>query len=195
MAGLTLTIKGDGLPRLEEAARTLGSEKKARNAYRRAINEAGRDTKTPTKRALAKQTGLKVGVANRALRTKKASAADLQYEMKGTGGFIGLKFFKARETRKGVSAAPFGQRRVFAHTFIKGGLFPNRKELGMGGQVFAPTRGTRWGRDFETKKSDVRIPDEMVKGVTAQTFERVGQAKLGEKVRRHIKLVTRGVLS
>ncbi|NDV88789.1 hypothetical protein GTW51_19010 [Aurantimonas aggregata] len=191
---LMLTVRGNGLPRLEDAVEALG-EKKARNAYRRAINEAGRDTKTPTQRALAEQTGLKVGVARKALRVKKASASDLQYELQGKGGFIRLKYFGARETRRGVSAAPFGQRQVLAHTFIKGGLFPGRKELGLGGQVFRPTRGTRWGRDFETMKSDVRIPDEMVKGATADAFQRIGQAKLSEKVARHIRLVTKGVLT
>jgi hypothetical protein len=194
MAGLTLRITGDGLPRLEEAVKALG-EGKARNAYRRAINEAGRDTKTPTQRALAKQTGLKVGVARKAFRVSKASSANLEYKLEGKGGFIRLKYFGARETRKGVSAAPFGQRKVFAHHFIRGGLFPGRQELGLGGQVFRPTRGTRWGRDFETAKSAVRIPDEMVKGVTADAFERVGQTKLGEKIRRHVKLVTKGVLT
>ena len=92
MVSLTLSIRGKGLPTLEEAARALGSDAKARNAYRRAINEAGRDTKTPTKRALAKQTGLKISVASKALRVSKASSTNLEYKLSGQGGFIRLKY-------------------------------------------------------------------------------------------------------
>lgn len=196
MVGLSITITGDGLPKLEAAVKALGSESKARAAFRRAINEAGRDTKTPTKRALAKQTGLKISVANRALVTKKASSSDLSYQLTGKGGFIRLKYFGARETRNGVSAAPRGNRQVFVDTFIKGGRFPKRVDIGKGGQVFDPSAYTRrWGRPYETKYSDVRIPDEMVTGITAQAFERIGQQKLAEKVARHIKLVTDGVIS
>lgn len=192
---LRLTIHGNGIHRFEEAVQTLG-EKKASNAYRRAINEAGRDTKAPTTRALAKQTGLKVGVARKALRETKASAQTLTFKLTGTGGDIALKHFGARETRKGVSAAPFGQRRLFPSRFIKGGLFPKRKELKFGGHVFrADISSRKWGRGFELQKSGVIIPNEMVKGITAEAFQRIGQTKLGEKVARHIRLSTKGVLS
>ena len=35
-----------------------------------------------------------------------------------SGAHIPLAEFHARQTRRGVSAAPWGQRRVFPHTFI-----------------------------------------------------------------------------
>lgn len=194
MTGLKISIKGDGIPKLEEAAEALGSERKARNAFRRAINEAGRDTKTPTKRALAKQTGLKISVAGKALKETKASASTLEFKLTGQGGDIALKYFGARETRAGVSAAPFGQRDIFQGAFIKGGRFPNRVDIGKGGHVFE--RGYRVAKlPIAKVKSGVVIPDEMVKGITAQTFQRIGQSKLGEKVARHVRLVTKGVLT
>jgi len=189
---LAVTISGNGLSRFDDAVKALG-EGKARNAYSRAINDAGRDTKTPTQRALAKQTGLKVKVTRKALRVSKASPANLEYKLTGQGGDIALKFFGARETRKGVSAAPFGNREVFAGTFIKAGRFPNRVTMNKGGQVFERVGMSRF--PIEKVTSGVVIPTEMVKGATADTFERVGRSKLEEKVLRHIKLVSKGVLS
>lgn len=189
---LSLTIRGNGIQRLEDAVRVLG-EGKARAAYRRAINEAGRDTKTPTQRALAKQTGLKVSVTRRALRDTKASSADLEYKLTGQGGDIALKYFGARETRRGVSAAPFGNREVFAGTFIKAGRFPNRVAMKKGGHAFERRGMSRF--PIHKVESGVVIPEEMVKGVTAETFERVGRGKLVEKVTRHIRLATKGVLT
>jgi hypothetical protein len=189
---LTLRIRGNGLRRFEDAVEVLG-EAKARNGYRRAVNEAGRDTKTPTGRALAKQTGLKVGVTRKALRDTKASSSNLEYKLTGRGGDIALKHFGARETKRGVSAAPFGQRTVFGGTFIKGGRFPNRVDIGKGGQVFQRTGGARF--PIEKVKSGVIIPNEMVKGATAQTFTDIGRSKLEDKVAKHIRLITKGVLS
>lgn len=191
---LSITIRGDGLERFEDAVEKLG-EKKAKVAYRRAINDAGRDTKTPTQRALAKQTGLKVKVTRKALVVSKASSHRLEYKLTGHGGDISLKYFMAREIRKGVSAAPFGQRQVFARHFIKGARFPNRKTLSMGGHVFEPSEAKTWGRTITKRQSGVIIPNEMVKGATAAAFERTGQAKLQEKIARHVQLMTKGVLS
>ena len=43
------------------------------------------------------------------------------------------KYFKARDTRKGVSASPWNHRRIFAGMFTKGGRFPKRMGLRLGG--------------------------------------------------------------
>jgi hypothetical protein len=195
MVGLTLTVRGNGLRRFAEAVETLG-EGKARKVYRMAVNDAGGKTKTKTGQALAKQTGLKPSVTRKALSVSKASDADLTYSLRGQGGDISLKYFGAREIRKGVSAAPFGQREVFAHHFIKGGRFPNRKEIGRGGHVFEPdTRTGDWGRSFTKAKSGVVIPNEMVKGVTAQTFDSIGLKELSVQIEKQIKRATKGVVS
>ncbi|MBP0440675.1 hypothetical protein [Tianweitania sediminis] len=189
---LSVRIQGSGLVRFSDAVEALG-EVRARKAYSRAVNDAGRDTKTPTQRALAQQTGLKVKVTRKALRITRASPATLEYKLTGTGGDIALKYFGARETRKGTSAAPFNKRKVFSGAFIKGGQFPNRVDIGRGGHVFERASMSRF--PINKVKSGVVIPNEMVKDATARTFERVGQAKLQEKVLRHVKLVAKGVLS
>lgn len=193
----TVSLKGDGAARFAEMVTTLG-EKRTRVVYRRAINEAGRDLRAPTFRALAGQTGLRINVTRRALRVSPATAEKLEYRLTGRGGDIGLKYFGAREVRSGVSAAPFGKRRIFDVHFIRGGLFPKRKTLPLGGHVFRPHRlrfKRSWGRPIEKAKSGVYIPKEMAKGATLETFERLGPSKLAEKVERHLRLVTKGVLT
>ncbi|MGQ3671798.1 hypothetical protein ACT6QG_05315 [Xanthobacter sp. TB0136] len=192
---LKVQIKGNGLERFEQAVKTLG-EGKAKRAFRMAINQAGRDTRKPTYDALADQTGLKKRVTRKALKAKTASANNLSYTLTGRGGDIGLKHFGGRETRKGVSAAPWNKRQVFDGTFMKGGLFPKRKTLNLNGHAYEPNTATnKWGRKFTKAKSGLTIPQEMVKDITAETFERVGQAKLGEHIPKVIAKVTNGVIT
>ena len=54
---LTITIIGNGIHRLKEAAKTLG-EAEARTAYSRAINHSAKVAGTGAGRALSAQTGL-----------------------------------------------------------------------------------------------------------------------------------------
>ena len=126
-------------------------------------------------RTLAKQTGLPQRVIKKAVAKKKASYSDFTYRLRATGGDISLKHFKARETRKGVTAAPFGKRTLFEGNFIKGGHFPNRKTAkGLNGHVFEPDRSeSRWGRGAELIKSGVIIPQQMLEGETAEGFNEI----------------------
>jgi hypothetical protein len=193
---LTLRIKGDGIDRLQKAIRVLG-DKKARLAYRMAVNQAGRDTKVATSRALSAQTGLKKKTTTKALKETKASASTLEYRLEGKGGDISLKHFSPRETRKGVSANPWGRREVGAGTFMKAGWFPKRvTKSNWNGQVFSRAGGKTEKMDrFSKEKSGLFIPVEMVKGATAKTFEDVGLKKLDEKVLYQIKRATKGMIS
>ncbi|MDN3719445.1 phage tail protein [Roseibium salinum] len=113
------------------------SAKSIRKIGSRALNRAGSQGRTRAGRALAKQTGLKLKTIRTAMVPLRASGTTLEYKIKARGGDIALKHFAARETRKGVSAKPFGARKVFSGTFIKGGKFPGRVALGMSGHVFA----------------------------------------------------------
>lgn len=168
---------------------------KARHAQRRAINRAGDMARTQMIRALTAQTGLKRAVIVRALRVSRAvhggaldgvGSGGLSYAIRSRGGDVSLKFFGARETRKGVSAAPFGKRRVFASTFIKGGRFPNRVALKMGGQVMARVGGARL--PIQAQDSGVIIPEQMVEGATRAAFfstvERVLPDRLAHELAR-----------
>lgn len=115
----------------------LGSltKRQAQQVQNRAINRAGDMTRTAMRKALQKQTGLKAGTVTKALRVRRSSWETLAYTITVRGGDIRLKHFAPRETRQGVSASPFGARRLFSGTFMKGGRFPNRRELNFGGQV------------------------------------------------------------
>lgn len=133
------------------------------------LNAAGPALRAATIAAEVKQTGLSKGTISRAQREHRASASHLVYEIEATGGDVRLKFFKARETRAGVSAAPWNKRQVFEGRFIKGGRFPNRVGIGMGGHVFKRVGKAR--SPIEGGRSGLYIPTELTTGQTAAVFE------------------------
>lgn len=133
-----------------------------------ALNSAGDAVRQTTIAAETAQTGLPRKTIAKAQRAHKASAAHLVYEIEAKGGDVSLKFFKARETRAGTTAAPWGARRLFAGDFIKGGRFPKRKALSMGGHVFKRASGGRL--PIHVQKSGLYIPTEMTTGQTASAF-------------------------
>lgn len=140
-------------------------------------------------RTLAKQTGLPHKVIKKAVKVKRATWGNQNFVLTATGGDISLKYFKARETRKGVTAAPFGQRTLFDGTFIKGGHFPNRKIAnGLNGQVFDPDRSnSNWGRGAEIVKSGVIIPKEMLQGATEQGWNDIVSKNLPRRFDHELK--------
>lgn len=155
-----------GVARFDNMIGALGKD--GRKVMQRGLARAGDMARTKVYRTLTVQTGLKRKVIVKAIRTSRPSYDDLRYEMRATGGDISLKFFSPRETRAGVSAAPFGQRRIFAGTFMKGGKFPNRVATRkLGGHVW---KRIGKGRDIEMQDSGVIIPQEMVSGETASAF-------------------------
>ncbi len=119
---------------------------KAPRAISKGINKAARTVSARFRRELVKTLGLgtaasgqgkRTGFVSRALRSRSSKPSTLRYSLIAFGGPIPLKFFKARETRNGVSAAPMNQRQVFPGTFIKGGRFPTRVAIRSGnGHVF-----------------------------------------------------------
>lgn len=166
-------------PRFDNLLARL-SGREAAQAQNRAINRAGDMTRTAMRKALVKQTGLKARTINAALRTKRSSWETLVYTITVRGGDIRLKYFSPRETKAGVSANPFGTRNRFAGTFMKGGRFPDRKELNFGGQVL---RRIGKGRlPIEVVRSGVVLPEQVVKGETIAAFNTVGRAKLYERM-------------
>lgn len=189
---MVVSIAGNGMPRFAEAIRTLG-EGRARTAYSRAINHTGRIAGTAAGRALSAQTGLPASTGRRAIRRKidRATPSNLSYTIHGRGGNVSLRHFKPRETRKGVSAAPWNSRRVFAGSFMRAGWFPNRvPKPSWNKQVFE--RGT--GGKFRKVKSGLYIPAEMVTGATAAAWN-ASAARLTPRVAHEIRRVTKGVVT
>ena len=164
----------------------------------RALKRAGNMARTQVVRALAKQTGLKQKIIRKAIGKPKPPNFDsLTYVMATRGGEVSLKYFRARESRKGVTAYPFGKRTLFAGAFMKGGRFPNRKFVSKfhGGVFEADSSSSEWGRAFKPVRSNVWIPNEMVSGETARAFTQTVAIQLPRRVEHELSRMTRGVLS
>ena len=193
-----------GLKRLENAMARLDGPQK-HMVLQRAVNHTGDKAGTQVTRVLARQTGLPYGVIRKALKINKAGGgsirdgeisistdATLSYVITAKSGDISLKYFKARETRAGVTAAPFGQRQLFAGAFMKGGRFPNRVTAkGLNGHVY---RRTGAGRGpLELMNSGVIIPAEMVSGASAEAFTNVVETELPKRVMHEIEYLAPGI--
>lgn len=187
---LVVRIAGDGARRFTQLSQQLG-DGRARNVYSRAINDTGAKAATATGRALSDQSGVTKRVGAKAVRKRiRSTPATLAYEIPVRGGEIRLKYFKARETRKGVSAAPRNQRQVFGGTFMRAGWWPNRGvKDNWNGQVFR-----RVGNKFQVVKSDVVLPTEATTGNTAAAFDR-GKDALDVRVTHYLRRMAGGALA
>ena len=167
---------------LERLGNLIGQAgKQAPAALARAINHTGDKAKTAMTAALTVQTGLKRKVIVKALRVSRATAGSPTYTIRSAGGDVSLKYFGARETRAGVSAAPWGRRQVYAGTFMKGGRFPNRVGISkFNGQVMKRDGSDRL--PVEKQKSGLFIPNEMVSGATAVAFNATAESDLPDRL-------------
>lgn len=164
-----MDLKFDVSGILHAEKRFEAAAKAAPLANARAINHTGDKARTGMRVALVGQTGLKRSTMNKALRSTRASSkGGGSYVIRSAGGDVRLQFFKARETRQGVSAAPWNRRGIYAKTFIKGGRFPNRIPLNLNGAVLIRTGKGR--HPLKTVKSGLFIAEEMVTGQSAQAF-------------------------
>ncbi|CUT12523.1 hypothetical protein BF49_3603 [Bradyrhizobium sp.] len=154
-----------GLKHISNALHAAGD--KMPLVLNRAINHTGDKALTQMRSVLVGQTGLKRRTLVRAVKSTKAFGAGA-YVIRSKGGNIRVKFFAARETRKGVSAAPWNSRRIYPGTFMKGGRFPNRVALKLGGAVLKRVGKSR--HPLETIRSGLFIPEEMVKGQSEAAF-------------------------
>ncbi len=158
----------------------------APKALMRAINHTGKKAKTQMVRTLANQTGLPIKTTRKALKDKSAGVGGA-FTITSKGGNVRLKFFKAKETRAGVSAAPWNKRKTYAGTFMKGGRFPKRKDIGLGGAVVKRAGAGRY--PLRTQKSGLFIPKEMVSGATEQAFYSTAQRELPPRLAHELGFI------
>lgn len=181
---------GDGIQRFTKLSEELGSYK-ARQIYAKAINDEGAKAATATGKALVEQTNLPKRVGRKAMKKRvRANPTSLKFDIETKGGQIRVKYFKPRETRAGVTAAPRNNRQLFIGTFMRAGWWPNRVvKPNWNRQVFY-----RVGKKFKVAKTDVWIPKEVVIGQTAETFN---QSKHGLDVRvsHYLRRLAGGALS
>lgn len=97
----------------------------------RALNRVGGQAYTKAVRVVAEDTGAKIGRVRHVLKKRPASAANGgAFAIVARDGFMTLKDFGPSQRAKGVSAAPWKTRRVFAGSFF-----------GPGGHVYVRERG------------------------------------------------------
>ncbi|MCO5734115.1 hypothetical protein [Rhizobium sp. SSA_523] len=148
----------------------------------RIINQVGNRAKTQVIRNLTKQTGLPRKTIVKAVGDPAvARPGRLSYEMVTRGGNIRLKYLGARETETGVVAKPFGKTTLYPGAFMRGGRFPNRKEVAkFDGHAFY--RLNRSGTKITFARSGVFIPTEMTRGATKAAFDRIAGPLLQQRV-------------
>lgn len=186
-AGLVIDLNAAGLAPIAEAFRRAAALSPV--AVSRALNATNAKVFTQVARVLPKQTGLKSARVKAALKKEFASAGHLVAAVRARGPYHKLKEFSPRETQKGVSAAPWGKRQVFDGAFMRGGKFPNRVALALGGHVFK-----RLGR----KRLKIAItygpaiPVEMVKDASKAAYEATVGSQLPLDLNRALGSVLRG---
>lgn len=149
------------------------------------INKVGDRVRTQVVRTLTKQTGLPKKTIQKAVVTYGASPGKYLYTLKSEGGDIRLRFFKPRETRKGVVAKPWGRPTTYPGAFMKGGKFPKRVESA----YLTPDvwrRLNKSGTRITQQKSGVRIPVEMITGATAEAFDKMAGPLLEQRITKVI---------
>ena len=153
----------------------------------RIVNQVGDRAKTQVIRGLTQQTGLPRKTIVKAVGDPgKARGSKLSYEMTTRGGNIRLKYLAPRETRKGVTAKPWGKRTLFPGTFMKGGKFPDRKVVAsFDGHVYR--RINRSGTKITQVRSGMAIPTEMTTGATRAAFQRIAGPLLQQRVEAAIR--------
>ena len=114
---LIISASDQVLARYGNALAALG-DRQARTALSRTLNHEGDKGRTQVKCALVKQTGIKYGAVDKAMTTIRSTPATLIYALKARGDETNIAWFGGVQRRKGVSAAPWNMRRIFARSFI-----------------------------------------------------------------------------
>jgi hypothetical protein len=138
------------------------------------LNDVGNAARTQVTRTLARQMGLPVGTVRQGLTTKPAAPRSMDYEILSRGGYLSLRSFDAEQRRAGVSARPWGKRRIFRGTFAVRSL---------GGQVFRRTTSARFPI---VKLWGPAMPQEMVRGAVPTAFETAVRERLPARLAHHL---------
>lgn len=165
---VAVSVHWDGLARIRE--RLERAVRFSPAAVALALNRTADVARTGMTRALVKQTGIKFGTIRKATSIWRASAGSLSAEIKMRGGYTSLTEFGARRTKKGVSAAPWGHRRVFPSTFIV---------KRYGGHVYRRAGKERFPIE---KLYGPALHVEMVKGQSAEAFAKAVAKELPKRL-------------
>lgn len=155
----------------------------------RAVNAAGNKARTQVISALAKEMGLSYGKVKDQIRTFPARDTPV-YELRARGGYISLRAFGAVQRKKGVSARPWGKRRLFRSTFIVRKLNSQvfRRATAQEKAAMSARAKARRKETFVpiVKMWGPALPKEMVDATVSAEFERVGRSELPVALAHHM---------
>ncbi|WP_455466413.1 hypothetical protein [Bartonella sp. B39] len=114
-------------------------------ALRNAVNTAAKQVERFAEKKVSDVTSAKSKRIKQGVYIKgKATAKFLETDIIGSGTPIPLKFFQAKETKRGVTYKMFGKKEILPHAFICGGKFPKRVTLKMENNVFQRADGDQF---------------------------------------------------
>jgi hypothetical protein len=140
--------------------------------FRRAINRVGDMAYTRVIRIIGKEAGIKRSEIVKEVGRYPARGA-MTYVIKARGRHLSLKRFAPRQTSKGITAAPWNNRRLYPGSFF-----------GPGGHVY--WRKTRKRLPIELLTGPA-IPAELVRDTVVEQVEALVRAKLQERLRHEVQ--------
>ena len=127
-----------------------------------ALNKVGAEVVTQAKKELAGATGLKQKVVNKKINKDQARKGDHTYSISIKSRYLNAIEFGAKQTKKGVSAKIWNNRKIYKGAFIGS--------------------GRNSGKQLVFKKSKRKKGIEAVHGASLpREFERQGMAKIFNK--------------
>jgi hypothetical protein len=152
-------------------------------AMSRAINRAANAIRTHTARSVSKEMGVKQKVVRDriAVTGTNPSSIDRGALVRIRGSALNLIHFKARQTAKGVTASPWGARRLFRSAFVvRGKAVMRREREGAGFVGRLPIKPMR-GPGIAKTAAGERI---------ARERQAIASGKLTSELRRQLDLMT-----
>ncbi|CAK00819.1 hypothetical protein [Bartonella tribocorum] len=154
-------------------------------ALRNALNTAAKQVERFTEKQVADLSSAQPKRVKKGVYIKdKATAQFLETDIIGSGTPIPLKFFKAKETKRGVTYTLFKKKEILPHGFIMGGSFPKRVELKMGGNVFQRDDGDQFPI---AKQEGPSIAKVMSKPEIASAIAQYANERLTKNIQRQLK--------
>lgn len=171
---------------LEQFGNGLGAlgEGRARKVIVRAINRTGNPAVTAVRRELVKATSAPLSLVKQYVYARKAWAGDgggagkLEFQIIAHGRPLPLAVFRPKEFRYGVRARVWGRYQRFEGAFMRGGLWPARVDLPMGGHVFVRASAQRLPIERAYGPS---LPKELLEPAIVKVFA-ARAAKLGDAI-------------
>jgi hypothetical protein len=178
MAKVIIADADDVRIKFEATVQRVGSGL-AKTVFSRAMNTEGRKSYVAVKRAVAKQTSIKVGDVARSMSFKGARPNALETRVIGKGRHFPLSYFGAKQFSFGVRAKVWGEFHKYPHAFVV---------KAYGGNVYKRLSAKR----FPIKQLwGPAIPVEMVKDETLASWQR-GVPDVSKEAMRLLGLMISG---